>query len=221
MTKRALLFPLLALAVAALVWWFSAEPAQQGSVADDVVRLFATIPDEDTTDTRMGELGWTPLPEDRHEELARATALFHIATRRAGDADFDAEAERTQFLARVSDARDSLAQPGLQAFGRTDTAAMAMIAPVQGLPAATGCDLFLTDADGRAWFDRLTAPHETSSTQNGWAEATYTEGQLPRPGLWVANLAVLTPNDELTEFLGGVPAQTILSRNAFRGEMPK
>ena len=219
--KRAVLFPLLALAVAAGVWWFSAEPVQKGSVGDDVMHLCATIPDEAEARARMAELGWTPLSEARLDELARITALFHIASRRAGQAAFDADAAREQFLARVSDARDSLSQPGLNAFARSGSAAMAMIAPVQGLPAATGCDLFLTEAEGRAWFDRLTAPHDTATAQNGWAEATYIEGPLPRPGLWVASLAELAPNDEMIDFLGGTPDQTILSRIAFRGEIPE
>lgn len=202
--------------------WFYGQP--HGPEAT-VMSVCNDLPDDTSLAQRMADNGWTALPEARVSELGNLTGLFHVVSRHSsGQGAFDVDKERAVFESRRDDALENLALPDALMFGRADSAAMAAIVPIKGMPDAWGCDLFLPAQASDDWFKTMIGPYPKLGQSFGWASAQHTSGQLPRPGLWAANLARISPDSsspsysELIEMIGFDPQHLILSRNSFRGD---
>jgi len=219
MKKLIALIASLALAAAAILWFFGQGPD------DDFAQIFGlceAIPTDAETVEAMQSIGWQPLPDARLDVAYDATAFFHVATRRTGTDSFDAGAERATFDGRRADAVENIARDGVQAFGRDADGAIAVIGPVDGMPQATGCDLFLPASASTAGFDAAIADFDPVIWTNGWATWRYNDTNGPRPGIWAANLTTIQAGDpEIADFLGSTPPFAILSRTSFRGELPQ
>lgn len=201
----------------AYLYWQSRGP--KGPIAG-MMALCSEIPNPNTAETKMAEMGWSPLATNRIDRLLDMTALFHVALRRTSpDQSFDAAKERGVFDNRRADAAGDLAQPDTRIFGRDDSNAMAVIKGIDGSPAATGCDVFLPKGASDAWFRTLTDGSQRIGRSRAWADGLQTAEQGPRPGLWAANMVRIESDPELTNFLGYDPDHGLLSRNSFRGPL--
>lgn len=206
-------------AIGAGVWFFvlkgTTDPARQ--VAD----ICAQVPTSDVARKAMVALGWHPLDIGRYDEAAKAKALQQIGLRRAYNDVFDLQAERAQFNTHHGKAVIKMTEPEILSFERADSTAIAVIGPIEGVSASYGCDVFLPDGSEFADFDHLFDPYMAPSYRNGFAASTQTAAQQERPGLWVADLVHITPDAELTAFLGATPPQTILASVSYRAPLPQ
>ena len=179
------------------------------------------------TDPKIRALGWTPLDAAGQEALLDATGMFHVASRAALGGPFDAEKERAVYDSRIDDMREDLAKPGVQAYGYDDGAMLAVYnSEADGLPKTAFCAMFLTEEGQSDWFYSMIQPYPYVTDVNAWASSVSTDGQQPRPGLWVATLALIRKDggstadwQQLTDLLGGEPKYRSLSRNGFRGAL--
>jgi hypothetical protein len=178
-------------------------------------------------DPLIRDLGWTPLDQTDHAAVLDATGTFHVVSRVASGGPFDAEQERAVYQSRADDMQEDLAKDGVRAYGRDDGAMLAVYnSEADGLPDSAFCALFIAEENQSDWFYELIGPYAYRTSVNTWASSMATDGQQPRPGLWVANLAMIRKDDatsaewqQLTDMLGDEPRYRTLSRNAFRGEL--
>ncbi|WP_089278898.1 hypothetical protein [Antarctobacter heliothermus] len=230
------LVPLLAATAVALsgagaaAWWLT----QSGSDAPDTpqgafMALCNTAMPLAEADPLIRQIGWVSLDATGQDALLDATGTFHVASRVALGGPFDAEQERAVYDAQIADMREDLAKDGVMAYGFDDDAMLAVYnSDADGLPNTAFCALFIADEGQSDWYYRMIDAFPYVTHVHAWASSVSTDGQQPRPGLWVATLALIRKDggssaewQQLTDMLGAEPKYRTLSRNGFRGELSK
>lgn len=228
--------PLLVAAAVALsgagvvAWWLTQSGARTPETPQGAfMALCNSAMPQAEADPLIRQIGWTPLDAAGQDALLDATGTFHVASRVALGGPFDAEMERAVYESRAADMAADLAKDGVMAYGFDDGVMLAVYnSDADGLPKTAFCALFIADEGQSDWYYEMIEPFPYVTHVHAWASSVSTEGRQPRPGLWVATLALIRKDggssaewQQLTDMLGGEPKYRSMARTGFRGEMPQ
>lgn len=192
----------------------------QGGPITRVMDFCETLPAQADADARMNDLGWVELETDAdREKWLWYEGLQYMAGRRATMDDWQAAPELENMRLQIEDYRSRrLNADFIRHYKQADGPGLAMIEWVDRMPNTIACDVFLADAADMNDFQEKIFAYPSDRQDRGFVSYSFTRGQQPRPGFWLASLKTISP-DMIAPYVGQAPELTIFATAAWRGEM--